>query len=115
MHFVANLHDISSGKAHIFDVQGVSIGIFNVDGNIHAIRNTCPHKQAPVCQGTVGGTMLPSDPCEFEFGLEGQVLKCPWHGWEFDITSGESLFGISSRKVQKYLIELKDDKIYIKV
>jgi nitrite reductase (NADH) small subunit len=110
---VGNISDVPNGKALIVEVNGVSVGIFNENGNVYAIRNTCPHKQAPICKGTVGGTMLPSDPCDFQFGLEGQVLRCPWHGWEFDLATGESLFGISNRKVKTYPVEVKDDRIYV--
>lgn len=112
---VANFNDVPVGKALIVDVKGISVGLFKEDGNIYAIRNTCPHKQAPVCKGTVDGTMLPSEPCEFKFGLEGLVLKCPWHGWEFDLTTGESLFGISSRKVKTYPVDVKEGKIYLEI
>lgn len=107
---------INSGKMHIVEISGVSIGVYMDDDNAYAVRNMCPHKQAPVCRGLVGGTMQPSDPCEFKFVLDNRVLQCPWHGWEFDLRSGESLFGISNRKLKTYSIEVKeDDGVYITV
>lgn len=114
-HYVGSVGDLPADQALIVEVEGVSIGIFHQDGQVYAVRNTCPHKQAPICKGTVGGTMLPSEPCEFQFGLEGQVLKCPWHGWEFDLRTGQSLFGISNRKVKTYPVEVKGGKIYITI
>lgn len=110
---VGAINQIPKGRALITEINGVSIGIFQENGQLFAVRNVCPHKQAPICKGTVCGTMLPSDPKEFEFGLEGKVLRCPWHGWEFDLQTGESLFGISQRKVKTYPVELKDDMIYV--
>jgi nitrite reductase/ring-hydroxylating ferredoxin subunit len=66
------------------------VGVINVDGTFYAVRNVCPHQGAPLCLGRLGGTMLPSAPGEFEYGLVGRVLRCPWHGWEYDIATGQS-------------------------
>ncbi|MGW6300694.1 Rieske (2Fe-2S) protein [Peribacillus butanolivorans] len=112
---VGKIDQVPQGEALIVDVNGISIGIFNENGNVYAVRNVCPHKQAPVCKGTLGGTNVPSDPCEFKFGMEGQVLRCPWHGWEFDLATGEALFGTSNRKVKTYPVEIKDHFIYVNV
>jgi nitrite reductase (NADH) small subunit len=112
---VGSIDEIPKGKALIVDVKGISVGIFYEKGRVHAIRNVCPHKQAPICKGTICGTMLPSEPSHFEFGLEGKVLKCPWHGWEFDLDSGKSLFGISNRKVKTYPVEVKNGSIYVEM
>jgi nitrite reductase (NADH) small subunit len=113
--FACELNLLNSGKAFITDINQVSIGIFCENGQIYAVRNVCPHKSAPVCQGTVGGTMLPSDPCEFQFGLDGEVLKCPWHGWEFSLVTGDALFGISNRKLKTYPVVIEDERVYIEI
>lgn len=113
--YVGEVSQIPKGEAYITEVNGVSIGIFKEEGNYYAIRNVCPHKLAPICEGAVCGTMLPSEPTEFVYGYEGKVLKCPWHGWEFNIETGEALFGISNRKVKTYPVEVKDGMIFIKM
>jgi nitrite reductase/ring-hydroxylating ferredoxin subunit len=112
-YLVCTIDQLQSGKAFIAEVNGIEIGIFLENEKVFAVRNMCPHKLAPVCEGTVSGTMLPSEPCDFQYGLEGQVLKCPWHGWEFDLASGESLFGISNRKVKTYQTILEKNQIFI--
>ncbi len=114
-HRVGHISEIPDREALIVTVNGRSIGVFNVDGRLYAVKNVCPHKQAPLCRGTVGGTMLPSKPGEFEFGLEGRVLKCPWHGWEFDLATGECLFGISGRRVATYPVEVQDDQVFVEM
>jgi nitrite reductase/ring-hydroxylating ferredoxin subunit len=70
----------------------VSVGLFNVDGAYHALANVCPHQGAPLCLGPLTGTHVPSEPYVYAWGLEQRVLRCPWHGWEFDVTTGRSLF-----------------------
>jgi nitrite reductase (NADH) small subunit len=112
-HLVGHIEDIPDDEALIVTVSGRSIGVFNVDGRVYAVRNVCPHKQAPLARGTVGGTMLPSRPGELDYGLEGKVLKCPWHGWEFDLETGECLFGVSGRRVKTYPVEVRDGQIFV--
>jgi nitrite reductase/ring-hydroxylating ferredoxin subunit len=87
---------LAPGERRISAVDGVEIGVFNVDGTFVAYRNYCPHQGAPVCRGRVGGTTLPSAPGHYVYGREGRILHCPWHGWQFDLESGEAL-GHSAR------------------
>ena len=112
---VCTLNELEPGKPYVTKVNGVEIGLFLQEKRVYAVRNVCPHKLAPVCKGTIGGTMLPTEPCEYRYGLNGQVLKCPWHGWEFDLTNGEALFNISNRKVKTYPITVEDGQIYIEM
>ena len=89
-HIVGRVSDVPPGERKIVEAEGRSIGIFNVHGSFYALRNRCPHQAAPLCQGTVKGTMLPSAPGEYVWAREGEILRCPWHGWEFDIRTGQS-------------------------
>ena len=90
-HVVGPAEAIPPGGRRVVTVAGRSIGIFNVEGRFHALRNSCLHNQAPVCLGEVGATYLPSEPGRYRRGLDGRVLRCPWHGWEYDITTGRNL------------------------
>lgn len=88
---VCPLSELQPGQRKIVRHQQWKIGVFNVRGNIHAYRNICPHAGAPVCEGEVTGTTLPSPVYHYDYGREGCILRCPWHGWEFDLESGEHL------------------------
>lgn len=112
LHHVADLHELEEAKAKIVSVEGRSIGIFKSNGKIYAVRNLCPHKRAPVCRGQLRGTFLPSDPSSFVFGMENQVLQCPWHGWEFDLETGEQMSGKSSR-LTLYPVKLQDGSVFL--
>lgn len=115
-HRVGHVGEIPEKDALITEAGGRPIGIFKVDDQIYAVKNVCPHKQAPLARGTVGGTMLPSDtPGELEFGLADKVLKCPWHGWEFDLETGKCIFGVSDRRVATYAVEVRDGQVYVEV
>lgn len=115
-HHVGHVDEIPEKEAIIREAGGRSIGVFKVDGRLYAVKNVCPHKQAPLARGTVGGTMLPNcRPGELEFGLEDRVLKCPWHGWEFDLETGKCLFGVSDRRVATYPVEVRGDQVYVEI
>lgn len=84
-HMVAKIAELPPGGRKLVQVGRIEIGLFNVDGRIHACRNVWPHAVAPVCVGKISGTTLPSKVYEYAYGHEGCILRCPWHGWEFDL------------------------------
>ena len=58
--------------------------------------------------------MLPSDPYEYRYGRESRVLRCPWHGWEFDLETGEKLFDVTERaRVRTYPVSVEDGRVVI--
>jgi 3-phenylpropionate/trans-cinnamate dioxygenase ferredoxin subunit len=113
-HFVARVDEIPPGGRQLVKVAGRTIGVFNIAGGFYAIKNSCIHEGAPVCLGAITGTFLPSEPGEYEYGLEGQVLRCPWHGWEFDITTGGSIFD-PAVKLKTYPLTVEDDAVFIEL
>ena len=100
--------DLPMGARRIVDVAGVSIGVFNVGGRLCAIRNVCPHMGAPLCQGTIHATHRPSDVHEFDPALKDRILRCPWHGWEFDLITGKGLYDATSC-VATYAVEVDEN------
>jgi nitrite reductase/ring-hydroxylating ferredoxin subunit len=91
--------DLAPGEKRIVEdpETGVSIGVFNVGGEFYALKNVCPHLGAPLCQGSIHATHRPGVVFEFKADLAGRVLRCPWHGWEFDIVTGKALYDARSR------------------
>jgi nitrite reductase/ring-hydroxylating ferredoxin subunit len=89
--YVACAADIRPGERRIVEVAGKSIGIFNVKGEYFALLNRCPHMGGNLCEGPITGTTLPTGGDHFVYGMEGELVRCGWHGWEFEIASGKSL------------------------
>jgi nitrite reductase (NADH) small subunit len=110
---VARAEDIPPGARKLISVDGRSVCIFNVNGAYHAYLNVCPHAFAPVCAGQVRGTTLPSAPGEYRWGREGEILACPWHGWEYDLLTGKCL--TDSRKLYAFEVAVEDGQIVIVV
>ena len=75
----------------IVNVGGRQVGVISVDDTFFAISDRCPHMGASMCNGTVSGTFLEAAPHELVYGKHGRVMRCPWHGWEFDLETGRSL------------------------
>ncbi|MCD6030142.1 MAG: 2Fe-2S ferredoxin [Thermomicrobiales bacterium] len=109
---VARASEIAPGERRLVEVKRRSIGIFNVNGEYVAVLNVCPHELAPVCRGRLGGTTLPSAPGEYQWGRDGEILACPWHGWEFDLLTGELLADPRIR-LRRYPVDIEDDTIFI--
>lgn len=109
---IATVDELPPGSRTIVDVDGQSIGVFNVDGRYVAVLNVCPHELGPVCLGRVGGTTMPSSPGEYRWGREGEILACPWHGWEFDLLTGKPLFG-SVPNLRRYPVEVDDGQVVV--
>ncbi len=91
-HLVCKLSELPPGARKIVEIGGRSIGVFHIKSGLYAVRNACPHQGAPLCLGKVKGTMKSSRPHTYDYVMDEQVLVCPWHCWEFDITNGRSVF-----------------------
>ena len=109
---IARVDEIGPGERKIVEVEGRSIGIFNLQGRFVAVLNVCPHQLAPVCQGRLGGTTLPSPPGEFRWGRSGEILACPWHGWEFDLLTGKALAD-RRRHLRLFPVTVEDGTVYV--
>ncbi|MSO94874.1 MAG: Rieske (2Fe-2S) protein [Thermoleophilia bacterium] len=112
-HVVCTVDELPPGSRKIIDVDGRSIGIFNIGGELKAIRNICPHHGAPLCIGDLSGTMLPSDPGVYIYGMENRVLRCPWHGYEFNIDTGRTLYDPNDLRVKMYPVEIEEGRVVI--
>jgi nitrite reductase (NADH) small subunit len=107
-HVVGPASEIAPGGRKIVNVAGRSIGVFNVEGRFYALRNVCPHQGAPLCLGSVKGTAEESPPGEYVWGREGRILRCPWHGWEFDLATGHSVFNPHRTRVRRYQVTVQN-------
>lgn len=70
---VAKITDLEPGNCLSVEVEGYGVALFNVNGTIYALDNTCPHAGGPLGEGT----------------LHGDIVECPWHGWRFNVRTGE--------------------------
>ena len=101
-HRVCLTGELAPGERKIVEIEGRSIGVFNVNGRFYALKNSCPHQFAPLCLGKVTGYNPPSEVGKFNWCREGEIIRCPWHAWEFDITTGRSIFNPHKVRTKSY-------------
>jgi nitrite reductase (NADH) small subunit len=118
---VGKASEISEGDKKIIVANGRSIGVYNLGGQFFAIRNTCPHKGAALCTGITAAFITSSGPGNFEYEREGEIARCPWHQWEFDIKTGCMVVDPKMRTktyevtVERYDVSIEDNNVYIHV
>ena len=95
---VAATADVKPGHGIVAEANGKTLAVFNVDGMIHAINNTCAHREGPLGEGE----------------LEGNVVTCPWHGWRFDVTTGACVNNPSA-KVESYQVKIEGEDVKVLV
>jgi nitrite reductase/ring-hydroxylating ferredoxin subunit len=106
-HIVATIDDIPPGKRMLVKVNGREIGIVNVDGEYFAVGNRCPHEGASLCKGRVVGLVESTEPGSYQFSRRGEFLRCPWHGWEFDLRTGKSWCEPDRTKVRSFDLKVE--------
>ena len=104
--------DLQPGQRRLVDVEGKSIGICYVNGDYYALHNRCPHLAGAWCAGPVTGTALPVDGYEYVYGRAGEILRCAWHGWEFEIASGQCLSDPKMR-ARTYQVAVEDGHLIL--
>ena len=106
-HVVAKVGEIAAGQRKMVTAGGRAIGVFNVNGEYFALLNRCPHQGAQLCSGMLTATIESSGPGEYTLDTQRQMLRCPWHGWEFDIRTGQSWCDPSRLRVKTYPVSVE--------
>ena len=95
---IAKLDDLPPGTCKSFETEDWGIALFNIDGQVYALDNTCPHAGGPLGEGSI----------------EGEHVACPWHGWKFHIPTGVCQKNPTpSLNVACYEVRIVEDAIQI--
>jgi len=101
-HVVAAVGDIPPGTRRLAQVNGRAIVVFNLGGEFFALNNRCPHRGGSLCQGKQTGLVESDGPGNYRYSRPGEIIRCPWHGWEFDIRTGQSYCDPRRFRVKAY-------------
>lgn len=110
---VAAVGEIPVGGRKIVEVDERSIGVFHLDDGYVALRNTCPHQGAPLCEGTLSGAVDSPAPGQYSYERRGEILRCPWHQWEFEVRTGRSWVDPDRTRVRSYPVTTDGERIVI--
>ena len=89
-HVIGPVDELPPGTRKFVTIDDRPIAIFNVDGAYFGILDRCPHQGGSLCEGILTGLIESDQPGEYRLSREGEILRCPWHGWEYDIRTGQS-------------------------
>ena len=96
-HVVAAVGEIPPGTRRLAEVNGRAIVVFNLAGEFFALANRCPHRGGSLFHGRQTGLVESDGPGKYCYSRPGEIIRCPWHGWEFDIRTGQSPARIRAR------------------
>ena len=95
---IASRGEIADGTGKVVELAGKKIAVFNVGGKFYAIDNECKHRKGPLGEGT----------------LDGTTVTCPWHGWEYDVTTGKLLQN-PTMGVACYATEVRGEEVFVDI
>lgn len=93
---VARKEELRPGECKVVEVKDWQLALYNVDGTFYATDNTCLHRGGPLGDGD----------------LDGQIITCPWHGWQYDVTTGENTFD-PAENVKTFEVKVVGDDVQI--
>jgi nitrite reductase (NADH) small subunit len=111
-HFACRAEELPPGERVICEVDGKSVGVFNVDGELYALHNRCPHKGGALCLGPVTGTNVSSEDFDYVYSRAGRLIRCAWHGWEFELDTGRALADPSVR-AKTFPVVVEEGAVYV--
>lgn len=95
---VASVNDVPEGEGKVVNANGTPIALFKVENTIYAIHNTCLHKGGPLGDGF----------------LDGTTVTCPWHGWQYDVTTGKNVM-MPNIAVRKFDVKIEGNDVFVDV
>jgi nitrite reductase (NADH) small subunit len=94
----AKMEEVPAGTIREYAIEGKVVALANVGGKLFAINNVCLHRGGPLGEGE----------------LEGQKVTCPWHGWQYDVTTGR-LVTNPAVGVETFPVEVRGDDIFVDI
>jgi len=92
------IDELPPGTIRELQIEGKAVALANVAGKFYAINNTCLHRAGPLGQGA----------------LEGKIVTCPWHGWQYDVTNGRAVQN-PAVGVDCYPVEVRGHDLFVDV
>lgn len=103
-HPVAPVGEFPPGTRRRLDVDGRPLVLFNVDGSYYALLDRCPHQGGRLSDGDQIGLVEADVPGEYRYCRRGQIIRCPWHHWEFDMATGRSRVDPERTRIRSYAV-----------
>lgn len=113
-HDIGAVDDYENGIPYHVKVKGQPLVVVRKGDIFFALRDTCPHEGARLSDGRVLGTPLTCKPGNpIDYGRKGEIISCPWHGWEFDLCTGRSLTKPDRVRVKSYSVTIENGRVLV--
>lgn len=109
---VGPVSDFPVKRMRIVDIGARQIGIVRWDNRVFAVANLCSHQGGPLCQGVLSARLTAAQPGELMLDESTPILACPWHGWEFDLCSGQALLDQKLR-IRTFAALIADGRVLV--
>src|ERR1700733_1975919 len=112
-HVVASVEEFEPGGRKMVTGRGREIGIFRLGDGFYGLINRCPHQGAPLCRGEIVSRLVAPSPGDYRLTRAGEMLRYPWHCWEFDIRTGQSLCDPNSVQARAFDVAVEPGKTLV--
>lgn len=109
---IGPLTDFPEGRIQMVRVGGEDVGVLRRHNGVRVIRNRCPHQWGPVCLGRLGPMLEAENPENPEIDATQLVVRCPWHGWEFDVETGRNRYD-SRYRVKVWTAKIEKERVLV--
>lgn len=111
---VCHEQDVARGEKHAFTVKNIPIVLIHgQDGSYHAVYGLCSHQKGPLSEGLLTGMTSGEQNGEYHFTRDGEILRCPWHGFEFDITTGRCPADPRRQRIRVYPVVIDNHEVFL--
>jgi len=112
-HHVGDATDLDVGDHLLVEVNDIEIAVYCTKDGYFALANYCVHQGGPLCEGPVTGSLTNDGDGSLCYDDENQVVRCPWHNWEFDVETGEHLSRPQYNQ-PTYEVRERDGELYVR-
>ena len=106
-HVVARAAETPPGSRKLVKVAGREIVVFNIASELFALSDKCPHRGGSLARGKLTGVVTSSAPGSYDYSRPGEIVRCPWHGWEFDVRTGRSWCDPKRMRLMNYAVSVE--------
>ena len=112
--FVARVDEFPEGARRIVRRGQLEVGVFNIRGCYYAVPNVCAHQFGPLCEGRITGTLIANNETSWRpaWVQEGEILVCPWHALEYNITTGRCV-AYPKVKLRQFAVRIEGEHVVV--
>ena len=113
-HMICKVEDVVAGALLPVTIGRSPIIVYRLPtGDIKAVSGRCPHQGADFTHACITGYTSGDDPDDVVLERAGEILRCPWHGFEFDLVTGCAVVETPAMRLREYRVMIEDDQVVV--